>query len=162
MGSDYPAERRRRAKVAAIWPERLLTRPRALGTGLGFSTSGPLHAVLPEAVMANVNLASPGVAVAPTRGSTRGRDRRIGLSALLATLAEHVRAGRDHRVLRAEFEAALRHVLRLKVVRLREHGPPYLASGAASGAVKVETPGGKNVCLNLRIRDGIRRKMFEA
>jgi DNA-binding NtrC family response regulator len=64
------------------------------------------------------------------RAWARGRDRRSGLAAVLAELSQQLRAGREPATLRPRLEDALRRLLGVDAVQLREPRVPYAAGGS--------------------------------
>ncbi|RPJ75354.1 MAG: hypothetical protein EHM24_04470, partial [Acidobacteria bacterium] len=72
----------------------------------------------------------------------RGRDRRESVADLLVGLTHHLRAARDRYSLVARLEGALRDLLHLDLVEVRESSEPYVVDGAPSrpDRIRVEVP----------------------
>ena len=81
-----------------------------------------------------------------SRPAARQRDRRVAVGELLAAVVRTLDRGIDVSLMRGAFESALRRVLPLRSVRLREAGNRWGRAGEASGAESVafEVPGGRS------------------
>jgi len=84
----------------------------------------------------------------------RGRDRRESVADLLVALTHHLRTARDRYSLVARLEGALRELLHLDLVEVRESSEPYVVDGPPPrpDRIRVEVPS----------RSGLSRVVLEA
>ena len=94
------------------------------------------------------------VVCAGSRSWSRARDRRESVADLLVGLTHHLRTGRDRSSLVSRLEAALRDLLHLDRVEVRESSEPYVVEGLPprSDSIRVEVPA----------RGGLSRVILEA
>jgi hypothetical protein len=86
----------------------------------------------------------------------RQRDRRGGITALLASLSQGLREDHAAAALRERFESALRQIVPLRSVHLRETGPPFTLRPPGPSAST------ESVCLDIPMSGPTGRALLEA